>query len=84
MKFQKHGQLTMELIYYKPNTNKEVPQQIIANTSQTGAYDMLNLQLKLLEDISGVQGALQGQAPKAGTPAFFVPATNTELIYNLD
>jgi hypothetical protein len=30
---------------------------------------MLSLQLKMLEDISGVQGALQGQKPNAGTPA---------------
>lgn len=57
------------VIYYKAKPGVAAPQQIIANTSQTGAYDMLNLQLRLLEDISGVQGALQGQAPKAGTPA---------------
>lgn len=57
------------VIYYKPKQGIEAPKQIIANTSQTGAYDMLQLQLKLLEDISGIQGALQGQQPKSGTPA---------------
>lgn len=57
------------VIYYKAKPGINPPAQVIANTSQTGAYDMLNLQLRLLEDISGVQGALQGQAPKAGTPA---------------
>lgn len=57
------------IIYYKPKPGVEMPKQIIANTSNTGAYDMLNLQLKLLEDISGVQGAMQGQKPTSGTPS---------------
>ncbi len=57
------------VIAYKPAAHGKIPQQIIANSSQTGAYDMLSIQLKLLEDISGVQGALQGQAPASGTPA---------------
>ncbi len=57
------------IIYYKPKPGVSAPQQIITNSSNTGAYDMLNVQLKLLEDISGVQGALQGQTPKSGTPA---------------
>lgn len=59
------------IIYYKA---KELPaghqpKQIITNSTQTGAYDMLQLQLKLLEDISGVHGALQGQTASSGTPA---------------
>lgn len=57
------------IIYYKAKPGVPAPQQVIANSSQTGAYDMLNIQLKLLEDISGVQGALQGKAPSSGTPA---------------
>ncbi|MDR2002389.1 MAG: hypothetical protein LBQ74_05100 [Prevotella sp.] len=57
------------VIAYKPAAHGKIPQQVIANSSQTGAYDMLSIQLKLLEDISGVQGALQGKAPAAGTPA---------------
>jgi hypothetical protein len=39
---------------------------------------MLSIQLKLLEDISGVQGALQGKAPSAGTPASLY-ATGTKF-----
>jgi hypothetical protein len=57
------------VIYYTAKPGIEAPKQVISNTSQTGAYDMLNLQLKLLEDISGVQGALQGKAPASGTPS---------------
>ncbi len=57
------------IIYYKPKVGIPAPQQIIANTTQTGNFEMLNMQLKLLEDISGVQGAMQGQTPASGTPA---------------
>jgi hypothetical protein len=57
------------IIYYKAKPGVAAPQQVIANTTQTGNFEMLNIQMKLLEDISGVQGAMQGQTPGAGTPA---------------
>lgn len=57
------------IIYYKPLPGVPPPQQIIANTSQTGAYEMLNLQMQLYKDTTGVYGALQGQQPASGTPA---------------
>lgn len=57
------------IIYYKPAPGITPPQQVIANTSQTGAYQMLNLQMQLFKDTTGVYSALQGQQPAAGTPA---------------
>ena len=54
---------------YKSKGNIPPPHQIVSNSTQLGLTDMLQIQLKLLEDISGVQGALQGQAPRSGTPA---------------
>jgi hypothetical protein len=57
------------VMYYVPKPGVDAPKQVITNSSQTGLYDMLNVQLKMLEDVSGVQGSLQGQAPSAGTPA---------------
>lgn len=56
-------------ILYNSKQGAKLPQQIVTNSTQLGLTDMLQIQLKLLEDISGVQGALQGQAPAAGTPA---------------
>jgi len=53
----------------KNNPSAQLPKQIVSNSNQLGVTDMLSIQLKLLEDISGVQGALQGKAPNAGTPA---------------
>jgi hypothetical protein len=57
------------VIFYKPKPGVPAPDQVIANSSQSGVYDMLRVQLQMLEDISGVSGALQGKSPTAGTPA---------------
>lgn len=57
------------IIYYKPLPGVTPPQQIITNTSQTGAYQLLDLQLQLFKDTTGVYSALQGQQPASGTPA---------------
>lgn len=57
------------IIYYKPIVGVTPPQQVIANTSQTGAYQMLNIQMQLFKDTTGVYSALQGQQPPSGTPA---------------
>jgi hypothetical protein len=53
----------------KSKSGGQLPKQIIANSHNPGVTEMVALQSKLLEEISGVQGALQGKAPTAGTPA---------------
>jgi len=59
------------VIEAKVNTSGQmiIPQQINTSANDTGLTEMINFQQKMLEDVSGVQGALQGQAPKSGTPA---------------
>jgi len=57
------------VIVYKGKPGVPLPQQIASSSNHVGVYDMLSIQLKLLEDISGVHGALQGQQPLSGTPA---------------
>jgi hypothetical protein len=54
---------------YKAKAGVPPPHQIVSNATQLGLTDMLQIQLKLLEDISGVHGALQGVTPNSGTPA---------------
>lgn len=49
-----------------PNAKIE---QIKNASVPVGITEMIALQTKMLEDVSGVTGALQGQAPKSGTPA---------------
>jgi hypothetical protein len=57
------------VIPFKAKPGVPLPQQIIASAVQPGVTDLLSIQLKLLEDISGVQGALQGRTASSGTPA---------------
>lgn len=45
---------------------QNLPQQIANNATNIGIYELLNLQLKLVEDISGVSGALQGKPGYSG------------------
>lgn len=47
--------------------NGVLPQQIANNSTNIGITELLNLQLKFFEDISGVNGALQGKPGYAGT-----------------
>lgn len=39
-----------------------LPQQVMTNPSQSGAYELLELQMKLFDDISGVNEALLGRS----------------------
>ena len=51
------------LLPYNPRYGEAKPEQISANNSNIGAYQMIELQMKLFEEISGVSGALQGRNP---------------------
>lgn len=57
------------IILFRPRAGSPMPQQIAVNATQVGAYEMLSLQMRLFEDISGVHGAMQGKSVPAGTPA---------------
>lgn len=46
-----------------------VVRQYNSGAAVAGDFELLNLQLRLINEISGVNSAMQGQVPKAGTPA---------------
>ena len=48
------------VIVYKAKSGVPDPKQVSANTANIGIGELLNIQLKMLEDVSGVNGALQG------------------------
>lgn len=50
------------LVRYKVKPHGKVPQIVSANSTNIGIGDLLNIQLKFFEDISGVNGALQGKS----------------------
>lgn len=52
---------TNGIIPYSPNRTGDIPKQISTNATDIGAYEMLQIQMKLFEDISGVSSALQGK-----------------------
>lgn len=54
------------MVVYKPSKSGAVPTQISSNSTNIGIGDLLSLQLKFFEDISGVQGALQGKVGSSG------------------
>jgi hypothetical protein len=54
------------VIAIKTKNGVSMPQQIANNSTNIGIAELLNLQLKFFEDISGVNGALQGKPGYSG------------------
>lgn len=52
-----------------PKAGTPLPQQIANNCTQIGISELLSMQLKFFEDISGVNGALQGKPGYSGMSA---------------
>lgn len=57
------------VIVYKPSKSGKVPEQVANNSTNIGIAELLNMQLKFFEDISGVTGALQGNPGYSGESA---------------
>lgn len=53
----------------QPKTGTALPQQVANNCTQIGISELLSMQLKFFEDISGVSGALQGKPGFSGMSA---------------
>lgn len=49
------------VILFRPKAGVPLPQQVCGNASKVGITDLLNIQLKMFEDVSGVNGALEGK-----------------------
>lgn len=57
------------VIVYKPSKSGKIPEQVANNSTNIGIAELLNMQLKFFEDISGVTGALQGKPGFSGESA---------------
>ena len=57
------------VIVYEPSESGQIPQQVAASSVNIGIGELLSMQLKFFEDISGVNGALQGKPGYSGTSA---------------
>ena len=57
------------ILPYDPRESDARPEQIVTNTGDAGAYEMIELQMRLLEQVSGVSGAMQGHSGLGGNSA---------------
>lgn len=60
------------VLFVRPKTGQNldnIVKQLNGNASIQGDYELLNLQLKLISDISGVNSAMQGKEVNSGTAA---------------
>lgn len=57
------------VVIYKGDQGQNMPQHIANNATNFGMKDMLQLQIGLMEEITGVHGAIQGKAGYSGTSA---------------
>lgn len=55
------------VVLYHAKPGVPAPTQVANNSTNIGISELLNLQLKFFEDISGVHGALQGRQGTTGT-----------------
>lgn len=55
------------IVPYHPRGNADRPQQISTNATHIGAYEMVDLQMRLFEQISGVSGVMQGRQAESST-----------------
>lgn len=73
------------VIVYKPSKSGRVPEQVANNSTNIGISELLNIQLRFFEDISGVTGALQGKAGFSGqSAAHFQQQTQNATMSLLD
>ncbi len=49
------------VIVYRPRAGVPLPQQVSSKSADIGITELLEIQMKMMEDISGVNGALQGK-----------------------
>lgn len=54
-------------IPYNPKAGYSIPQQISKNNTDIGIAEMINRKTQWIQDITGVQGSLQGKSGFAGT-----------------
>lgn len=57
------------VIFYRPSSQGNVPQQVSVNSTNIGIKELLDVQLNFFQEISGVNGALQGKVSNVAVSA---------------
>lgn len=69
------------VIKLKLKDGQQAPQQLSGHQVNIGQFEMIQLMMKMMMDISGVHDAAQGKTPNAGTPAslYNQEVTNSQI-----
>lgn len=57
------------VILLKKGAGDKLPRQIAMNATNIGAWELFNTEMNIMQQISGLNGAIQGQVPRANTPS---------------
>lgn len=60
---------TNGVILIKKGAYDKLPKQISMNGTNIGAWEMIAQEMNIMQQISGLNGAVQGQVPRANTPS---------------
>lgn len=71
------------VIVYRADPNRPAPQQVSGNLSNLGISELLEIQLKMLEDVSGVNGILQGNTSGGNVSGTLYKSQTTNAMYSL-
>ena len=71
------------ILPYDPRESDARPEQIVNNGTNIGAYEMIQLQMRLLEQVSGVSGAMQGHIGLGGNSASLYEAQSHNAVIAL-
>ncbi len=67
--FARENVKTNGVILIKKGAYDKLPKQISMNGTNIGAWEMFAQEMNIMQQISGLNGAVQGQVPRANTPS---------------
>lgn len=71
------------VIVYKSQIGVPEPKQVSGSMSNLGISELLEIQLKMMEDVSGVNGILQGKTSGANVSGALYNSQTTNAMYSL-
>lgn len=71
------------VIVYKSDPNRPEPKQISGSMSNPGISELLEIQLKMMEDVSGVNGILQGNTSGGNVSGELYNSQTANAMYSL-
>jgi hypothetical protein len=69
------------IVYSPSTTHRDVPKEISSNSSPANAIQLLEIQMRMIKEVSGVSEAMQGQRVGSGTPSsLYAQMVNNSII----